>query len=105
MDYGQLGPKSFGRLLGVNNGVKKSEIQMVSGFTYGSPGRPSVVGFGMAKRIRKRLIMVGLVAAAVAALSRVLRSGGAAEQAESRAVPGIGGDTWPPVPVNPERRP
>jgi hypothetical protein len=58
----------------------------------------------MAKRMWKRLIMVGLVAAAGAALSRVLRSGGPAEQAGDRGVPGIGGDTWPPVPVNPDRR-
>jgi hypothetical protein len=48
--------------------------------------------------------VVGLVAVAGAALSRVLRSGGTADRTEGRAVPGIGGDTWPPVPVNPERR-
>jgi hypothetical protein len=59
----------------------------------------------MAKRMQKRLLMVGLVAGAGAALSRVLRSGGTAERAEGRTVPGIGGDTWPPVPVNPDRRP
>jgi hypothetical protein len=58
----------------------------------------------MAKRMRRQLIIVGLVAATAAALSRVLRSGGASEVPDGRAAPVIGGDTWPPVPVNPDRR-
>ena len=49
----------------------------------------------------KRLI---LLATAVSVVIRVLRSIARRDGAPSGAVPGIGGDTWPPVPVKPVGR-
>jgi hypothetical protein len=52
-------------------------------------------------RRAKRLI---LLAAAASVVIRVLRSIARSNRAPSGAFPGIGGDTWPPVPVKPAGR-
>jgi hypothetical protein len=52
-------------------------------------------------RRAKRLI---LLATAAGVVIGVLRSIARSDRVPSGAVPGIGGDTWPPVPVNPAGR-
>jgi hypothetical protein len=48
----------------------------------------------------RRLVVLGVVAAAIA---RILESTTPSDGAGDRRLPSIGGDTWPPVPVNPNR--
>jgi len=50
----------------------------------------------------RRLLVVALVGAVV---MRILGSRGRSARGGSVLVPDIGGDTWPPVPVNPAARP
>jgi hypothetical protein len=45
-------------------------------------------------------VVVGVVAAAIA---RILESTTPSDGAGDRRLPSIGGDTWPPVPINPNR--
>jgi hypothetical protein len=48
----------------------------------------------------RRLVVLGVVAAAIA---RILESTTPSDGASDRRLPSIGGDTWPPVPINPNR--
>ena len=48
----------------------------------------------------KRLVILGVVAAVTA---RILESTTPSDGAADRRLPSIGGDTWPPVPINPNR--
>lgn len=50
----------------------------------------------------RRLLVVALVGAVV---MRILGSRGGSARPGSGVMPDIGGDTWPPVPVNPAGRP
>jgi hypothetical protein len=52
-------------------------------------------------RRAKRLI---LLAAAASVVIRILRFIARSDRARTGSVPGIGGDTWPPVPVKPAGR-
>ena len=66
------------------------------------PGRATYSGGVMSMlRRAKRLI---LLATAASVVIRVLRSIARSDRVSSGAVPGIGGDTWPPVPVKPAGR-
>ncbi|MBF6556671.1 MAG: hypothetical protein IVW52_10955 [Acidimicrobiales bacterium] len=55
---------------------------------------------GMVRRA-KRLI---LLAAAASVVIRILRFIARSDRAPTGSVPGIGGDTWPPVPIKPAGR-
>jgi hypothetical protein len=57
----------------------------------------------MARKLLKwtgRVVIVGVVAAAIA---RILESTTPSDGVGERRLPSIGGDTWPPVPINPNR--
>jgi hypothetical protein len=57
----------------------------------------------MSKRLVRGLVAVGLVATTVAVARRLLGPASGSTARGAKAAPVIGGDTWPPVPVNPER--
>jgi hypothetical protein len=58
----------------------------------------------MFKTLLKWSIRLTLVAGVATALARVLGSRSADAGRAEGSIPTIGGDTWPPVPVNPDRK-
>jgi hypothetical protein len=58
----------------------------------------------MFKTLLKWSIRLTLVAGVASALARVLGSRSAGAGRTEGSIPTIGGDTWPPVPVNPDRK-
>lgn len=55
------------------------------------------------KSLVRWTIGVTVVAAAVALVGRVLRTPDRSARTGGGVFPSIGGDTWPPVPANPDR--
>jgi hypothetical protein len=56
----------------------------------------------MFKTLVKWSIRLTLVAVAATAVARVLGARSDTAGRTERSIPTIGGDTWPPVPVNPD---
>ncbi len=59
----------------------------------------------MLYRSVKRVLVVAGAFAAVAVIRRILGSRAGVGRGTADSLPAIGGDTWPPVPVNQDRRP
>lgn len=55
----------------------------------------------MNRSVKQAVVVIGVLSV-VAVARRVL---GSRTHTTGTAVPSIGGDTWPPVPANPERQP
>jgi hypothetical protein len=58
----------------------------------------------MVKRV-SRVRRLVLLAAVTAVVARILKLAVATDRSGGELLPSIRGDTWPPVPVNPVRRP